>query len=133
MVHSEVETPFVFYNRIYLNDTAYLRGNHSAILTHERIHLVQHHWIDVFLSELVIAFQWFNPLAWYYGKTIKQNLEFLADRGVLQAGFKLENYLQTIICETMGAEVTVLANHFRISQNKRRLKMMKIVKTSKWR
>lgn len=132
-VHPEVKTPFVFYNRIYLNSRSYLQDNYAAILTHERIHLMQHHWIDVLLSEIFIAFQWFNPLAWYYGKVIKQNLEFLADRGVLEAGFKLENYLQTIICETMGAEAIVLANHFRFSQNKRRLKMMKIVKTSKWR
>jgi len=72
-------------------------------------------------------------LAWYYGRLVKQNLEFIADRGVINQGYSIEKYIQSIICVTMGAEASVLANHFRFSQNKRRLKMMKNVRKSKWR
>ncbi|MBR8534185.1 carboxypeptidase-like regulatory domain-containing protein [Carboxylicivirga sediminis] len=132
-INEQVDEPFVFGNRIFLKDKNYLSPENAEILVHERVHLLQYHWVDVFVSELLIAVQWFNPLAWYYARIVKQNLEFLADQGVLKKGFKLEKYIQHIICETMGAEVSVLANHFRFSQNKRRLKMMKNDKKSKWR
>lgn len=132
-VNSNVEIPFTFGNRIFVKNKQYLTSGNDEILNHERIHLVQQHWIDVILSELFIVFHWFNPFAWQYARLIKQNLEFLADRGVLESGFNYEKYIETIICETMGAEVSVLANHFRFSQNKRRLKMMKNDKKSKWR
>ncbi|MBK3517155.1 carboxypeptidase-like regulatory domain-containing protein [Carboxylicivirga marina] len=132
-VHQKVEMPFVFGNRIFINDEAYLTPEYAEVYSHERIHLVQHHWIDVILSELFIVFQWFNPFAWYYSRLVKQNLEFIADQGVLNEGFQKEKYIQHIICETMGAEASVLANHFRFSQNKRRLKMMKNNRKSKWR
>ncbi|WP_430810349.1 MULTISPECIES: M56 family metallopeptidase [unclassified Carboxylicivirga] len=132
-INADVEMPFVFGNWIFIKDEQYLSSAHAEIMTHERVHLFQQHWIDVMLSELFIALHWFNPLAWHYARLIKQNLEFLADQGVLKKGHKYENYVQIIICETMGAEVSVLANHFRFSQNKRRLKMMKNDKKSKWR
>jgi outer membrane biosynthesis protein TonB len=155
-INNEVEEPFAFGNRIFLKNKDYLKPENAEILIHERVHLFQRHWIDVFVSELVIVVQWFNPFAWYYARVVKSNLEFLADQGVLNKGFQLNNYIQHIICETMGAEASVLANHFRFSQgklgdgiswilpflkstmdgfsqNKRRLKMMKNNKKSKWR
>ncbi|MCG8580785.1 MAG: carboxypeptidase-like regulatory domain-containing protein [Bacteroidales bacterium] len=132
-VNPKVEMPFVFANWIFIKHERYLNTQHAEIINHERVHLYQQHWVDVLMSELFIVLQWFNPFAWYYARLIKQNLEFLADQGVLESGHKYEDYLQTIICETMGAEASVLANHFRFSQNKRRLKMMKNDKKSKWR
>ena len=132
-INAKVDMPFVFGRRIFLKDSSYLKNENAEVLTHEKVHLIEQHWIDVFISELFIVTQWFNPLAWFYARIVKQNLEFIADRGVLNKGFQMDKYIQHIICETMGAEASVLANHFRFSQNKRRLKMMKNVRKSKWR
>jgi len=132
-INPKIEMPFVFGNRIFLKDDSCLNSAHSEVLTHEKVHLKNQHWVDVFMCELFVVVQWFNPLAWYYARLVKQNLEFIADRGVLSKGFPLDKYIQSIICETMGAEASVLANHFRFSQNKRRLNMMKNDKKSKWR
>ncbi|WP_430813622.1 M56 family metallopeptidase [Carboxylicivirga sp. RSCT41] len=132
-INSRVDMPFVFGKWIFIKHERYLNSQHTEIINHERVHLYQQHWIDVLVSELFIVFQWYNPFAWHYARLIKQNLEFLADQGVLESGHRYEDYLQTIICETMGAEASVLANHFRFSQNKRRLKMMKNNRKSKWR
>nr|WP_321451656.1 M56 family metallopeptidase [uncultured Carboxylicivirga sp.] len=132
-VSKQINEPFTFGHFIFLDDESYFDEINSEILAHENIHLKQNHWIDVMLSEILIIVQWFNPLSWYYGRLVKQNLEFLADRGVLRQGYSIEKYIQSIICVTMGAEASVLANHFRFSQNKRRLKMMKNVRKSKWR
>nr|WP_321409758.1 M56 family metallopeptidase [uncultured Carboxylicivirga sp.] len=132
-VGKDISEPFTFGTFIFLDEESFHNKFSSDIVAHEKIHLKQNHWLDVVLCELLIAIQWFNPLAWYYGRLVKQNLEFLADRGVLEQGYIIENYIQSIICVTMGAEASVLANHFRFSQNKRRLKMMKNVRKSKWR
>ena len=132
-IHPKVDTAFVFGKRIFIKNEDYLKVQNAEILNHEMVHLKQQHWIDVLSGELLLAFQWFNPLAWYYVRIVKENLEFLADQGVLNKGFRMETYIQHIICETMGAEASVLANHFRFSQNKRRLKMMKNNRKSKWR
>ena len=132
-ISKNVSEPFTFGHSVFLDGESYLNEANSEILAHEKVHLYQNHWIDVLLSEILIVIQWFNPFAWYYGRLVKQNLEFLADRGVINQGYSIEKYIQSIICVTMGAEASVLANHFRFSQNKRRLKMMKNVRKSKWR
>ncbi|MBN2519897.1 MAG: carboxypeptidase-like regulatory domain-containing protein [Bacteroidales bacterium] len=132
-IHPQIKSPYVLGNRIFVGDRSYLNPAKEEILIHERIHLKQNHWVDMLLSELVIMVFWFNPLVWYYGRLMKQNLEFIADKGVLDSGVTIDAYLKSIICETMGAEAIVLANHFRDSRNKKRLKMMKKVKNSKWR
>lgn len=132
-LNSKVSEPFTFGSLVFIDNETYLKAQKSEIIAHEKVHLMQKHWIDVVLSELLITLQWFNPLAWYYNRIVKQNLEFLADRGVLNQGYSIEEYIQSIICVTMGAEASVLANHFRFSQNKRRLKMMKNDRKSKWR
>ncbi len=132
-IGDHVSEPFTFGSFIFIDSKSFAADEESAIIAHEKVHVNQHHWLDALLSELLIVMQWFNPLAWYYGKLVKQNLEFIADQGVLRRGYSLEKYIQSIISITMGAEASVLANHFRFSQNKKRLKMMKNVRKSKWK
>ncbi|WP_158027215.1 M56 family metallopeptidase [Labilibacter marinus] len=131
-IHSSVNNPMVFGNQIFLKDSTYLQPEKEQVLIHEQIHQQQRHWVDMLMSELLLAMAWFNPLAYIYRKTVLNNLEYIADRGVLNTGLQLNTYIQSILCETMGAETIVLANHFRTSQNKQRLKMMKNVKQSKY-
>lgn len=133
IINSDVEEPFTFYRWVLLPNDKYLEYDNKHVLVHENIHRYQLHWVDLFLAEALVVLQWFNPFTWMYRKILKQNLEFIADRGVLDQGYSLDKYIQSIICITMGAEVSVLANHFRYSPNKRRLKMMKNVRKSKWR
>ncbi len=127
-----VTEPFTFGTSIFIDKESFSKIGNSEIIAHELVHVKQHHWIDVLLSEVIIIIQWFNPFAWYYGRIVKQNLEFIADQGVLSQGYSLENYIQSIISVTMGAEVTALTNHFRFSPYKQRIKMMKNVRKSKW-
>ncbi len=128
-----VDEPFTLGSYIFLNNDTYFKERFADIIAHEKVHLKQQHWIDVLLAEILIITQWFNPLSWYYSRLVKQNLEYIADQKVINLGFSIEKYIQSIICVTMGAEASVLANHFRFSQNKQRLKMMKNVRKSKWK
>ncbi len=132
-VGNMVKEPFSFCTSIFIDEESFSRIGNSEIIAHELVHVKQKHWLDVLLTEFVIVIQWFSPLAWYYGRIVKQNLEFIADKEVLSQGYSIENYIQSIISVTMGAEVTALTNHFRFSPYKQRLKMMKNVRKSKWR
>ncbi len=128
-----VDEPFTLGTYIFLNRDTFFKESFADIIAHEKVHLKQHHWIDVLLVEILIITQWFNPLSWFYSRIVKQNLEYIADQQVINLGFSIEKYIQSIISVTMGAEASVLANHFRFSQNKQRLKMMKNVRKSKWK
>jgi hypothetical protein len=52
----------------------------QVILTHEKTHVRQHHYIDLFLGDIFCIIQWFNPFAWFYKRDMIENHEFLADR-----------------------------------------------------
>ena len=69
----------IFLNYIIYNPSLHSSNELALILKHEEIHVKQYHTLDVILANLLISFQWFNPLAWVYKNNIEQNLEFLAD------------------------------------------------------
>ncbi len=131
-LHPKVKNPMTFASFIFIPGREYLEEHKEQVLIHELIHKKQHHWVDMLLSELVLALCWMNPLVWLYKQCVKNNLEYIADRGVLDTGLQLNTYIQSILCETMGTEAILLANHFQTSQNKQRLKMMKNIKQSRW-
>ncbi|HCN83756.1 MAG TPA: peptidase M56, BlaR1, partial [Sphingobacteriaceae bacterium] len=65
----ELETnkaPCSFGNYIFINPTKYDWDTYNRILLHEKIHVKERHSIDLVLSELMLVFQWFNPMAWFY-------------------------------------------------------------------
>ena len=82
----EGEAPFSFFNRIFVCPGRHTPGELDEILTHEQTHARQAHSIDVLIGELACAFCWFNPFAWLWKREIRQNLEYLADRSVLDEG-----------------------------------------------
>ena len=83
----ELETdkaPCSFGNYIFINPEKYDWDTYNRILMHEKIHVKERHSIDLILTELMLVFQWFNPFAWLYRKTVENNLEFLTDDTLLQ-------------------------------------------------
>jgi hypothetical protein len=77
------KAPCSFGNSIYINPAKYEPETFNQILLHEKVHIKQRHSVDLLLTELVLAFQWFNPFAWLYRKEVESNLEYLADNEVL--------------------------------------------------
>jgi hypothetical protein len=72
----ELETnkaPCSFGRFIFINPAKYDWDTYNRILIHEKIHVREHHSIDLALAELMLVFQWFNPLAWIYRKTVESN------------------------------------------------------------
>ncbi|MBC7124900.1 MAG: M56 family metallopeptidase, partial [Bacteroidales bacterium] len=76
--------PFSFFNKIVLSEKTIRNPNLEMIVYHERIHVQEHHTIDILMAEILFLFQWFNPFAWLIKDAMKNNLEYLTDHQVTQ-------------------------------------------------
>jgi murein DD-endopeptidase MepM/ murein hydrolase activator NlpD len=78
----------------------------------------------VILTEVYIAFFWFNPLLYFYRKSLKAVHEFQADKGVLQNGVKTSQYLQLLKQSLEVSKPNKLYNYFNQPILKKRVTMM---------
>ncbi|NOU59086.1 carboxypeptidase-like regulatory domain-containing protein [Marinifilum caeruleilacunae] len=123
--------PFSFFNRILIHPEYFKQNEINDILAHEKVHIQERHWIDLFIIELLTVFFWFNPFIWLFERAIKQNHEYLADKGVLSRGQSPVRYQAILINQLMGTKVIGLANHLNFALGPTRFKMMTKEKTSK--
>lgn len=72
--------PFSFFPYAVIPSEDFKNENYRDILNHEFAHIRQGHTLDLILSEIFIAFQWFNPFIWFIKRSIILNHEYLADR-----------------------------------------------------
>ena len=78
--------PFSFGNSIFINHQLHSEEELREIIRHEFIHVKQNHSIDIIWGELLCLLNWYNPFAWLLKRSIRQNLEFIADNKVVQNG-----------------------------------------------
>jgi len=121
---------FSFMNCIFVDSKTETSKELNVILEHERVHIDQLHSFDLFLLELLVIVQWFNPIAWLYRKIIKQNHEYLADRGVLKGGFSVDTY-QHVLLSNYSEIGFGFANSFNHYLTFKRLIMMKKINSNK--
>lgn len=122
--------PFSFFWNIFISYRHYSGSPMEEIIEHEKAHVRQFHSLDILLAELLIIFQWFNPLAWIYKKTVTENHEFLADEAVLHRGYASESYQLRIIAQLFGIRSMPATHNFNQSIIQKRLKMMEKPKSS---
>lgn len=96
----------------------------SEIVKHEEEHIRQKHWIDLLLFEVLRTVQWFNPIVWFYGRLIRQNHEYLADKHALQSSSNPGVYRAALLNQTFGGSIIPLTSSFNFSFNKKRFNMM---------
>ncbi len=123
---------FSFINFIFINPSL-PEEERREILNHEMAHVVQRHWADLILAQLLCALQWANPLAWLWARFVKQNHEYLADQSALKQSLNPAIYRATIINQIVGSPVLSLSNSFNQSLNKKRFDMMNNMVVSRWR
>ena len=115
--------PFSFFGWIFMNPAAVKEDEISEILTHEMAHVKQHHSVDVLLAEMVSICCWMNPFAWLLKREVRLNLEFLADRKVMEAGFATKSYQYHLLGLAYNHKYE-LSNNFNFSHLKQRIIMM---------
>jgi beta-lactamase regulating signal transducer with metallopeptidase domain len=74
-----------FLNYIFLNDDALSAEEMEQIVAHEMLHVKLFHSADRILMKLVQIILWFNPLVYFYARSMEENHEFEVDREVAQS------------------------------------------------
>lgn len=124
VMNSRYPFPFSFFRYIFINPAIHSGSDLTDIITHEKVHIRGMHWIDLVIAELLSIAFWFNPFVWWFGRSIRQNHEYLADDGVLAQGRSPGRYQALIINQLMGMRVVGVANLLNFSANATRFKMM---------
>ena len=99
-------------------------NNESAIIRHEKAHVALHHSIDVFITDIIAAAQWFNPAIWMLRIDLRAVHEYEADDTVLRAGTDLRSYQYLLISKAAAMNGYTIANNFNHSILKNRIFMM---------
>jgi hypothetical protein len=115
--------PFSYGNAIYINRELHTEQEWEEIILHEYEHVRGRHTIDILLAEWLTILNWYNPFAWLIRHSIRQNLEFIADRKVLAGGRDKKDY-QYHLLKVIGQPQYQLANNFNFSSLKKRIVMM---------
>ena len=103
--------PFSFFPYAVIPAYDYEKGDYADILDHEFAHIRQGHTFDLLLSELFIAFQWFNPFVWLIKRSIILNHEYLADH-VSLANKSIKEYQYRLLNFQSGLKKISLAHTF---------------------
>jgi TonB family protein len=104
--------PFSFFPYAVLPAEEFEKGNYEDILDHEFAHVRQGHSFDLLLSELFIAFQWFNPFVWLIKRSIVLNHEYLADRVSISHNQSVKEYQYRLLNIQSGLKKIAFAHNF---------------------
>ena len=122
--------PFSFGNSVFINPELHTSEELNKIILHEFIHVKQKHSIDNIWCEVLCILNWYNPFAWLLRYSIRQNLEYIADRKVLENGINPKQY-QYLLLKVTGVPEFRIASQFNFSSLKQRIIMMNKVKTAR--
>jgi len=121
--------PFSFGNAIFINHRMHTREELQEIVWHEFIHVKQKHSLDIIFGELLCLLNWYNPFAWLLRRSIRENLEFIADHQVLENGISRKEY-QYLLLKVTGNHHFSIAPKFNFSSLKKRIAMMNKMKSA---
>ncbi|MEO6285964.1 MAG: M56 family metallopeptidase [Dyadobacter sp.] len=117
-------SPYSFFRWVIYNPQNHSKSTLQHILAHETEHVLQCHSLDLLLAELQRIVLWFNPFAWFHQRLVQANLEYLADRGVLDRGCEKKEYQFDLLRTVLQNRELPLTNSFAQSLLKKRIRMM---------
>ncbi len=117
-------SPFSFWRSIYINPSKLSPTELKSVLEHEQVHVSEWHTLDILLAELSTIFYWFNPGVWLMKKAVRENIEFITDRKILQKGMDSKEYQYSLVSVGLAATSNNIVNHFNMSTIKKRIIMM---------
>lgn len=120
--------PFSFRGRIYLNPSIYSEDELIKIITHEQAHIGQKHGLDLMLTSFFQSLVWMNPFYYWFAASVRENVEFMADHEVIDAGNDPKSY-QYALLKVAQTTSLPLIQHFNVSHLKKRIIMMNKKKT----
>ncbi len=106
---NESGNAFSFFGKINVDENL---PQKDVIYQHEMIHAAHLHSADVLLFEALTILNWFNPVIYFYRKSIKHNHEFIADRNAINFGVDRSDYALLLLSQTINVQPNTLVNSF---------------------
>ena len=121
---------FSWMGHIVISEADWSNGE-SAIIRHEKAHVALRHSIDVLITDIIAAAQWFNPAIWMLRIDLRAVHEYEADDTVLRSGTDLRSYQYLLISKAAAMNGYTIANNFNHSILKNRIFMMEKERTTR--
>jgi len=121
---------FSWMGHIVISQSDWHCGN-PGIIRHEKAHVALHHSIDVLVTDIASAVQWFNPAIWMLRTDLRAVHEYEADDAVLRCGTDLRSYQYLLISKAAAMNGYTIANNFNHSILKNRIFMMEKVTSTR--
>ena len=122
---------FTFINKIIIGSNIIQHPDLEMVVDHEKVHLNEKHFIDLFLIEFLSAFQWFNPVVYVLNRAIRLNLEYRVDDVVTQKS-NMGRYQMALVSMVSGRMVLPQFTELNSNNLKNRILMMKSTSNSKF-
>ena len=129
--HIDDVAPFSWMRSIVISESDY-KPFGREILLHEKAHILNRHSIDILFLTLVEVLQWWNPIAYLLGRSLRDVHEYEADDYVLHQGISLLNYQALLVKKALANTSYAFANNFNHSLIKKRIYMMNHPKSNPW-
>jgi TonB family protein len=121
---------FSFFKYIFIGQSHLLSEEEKKdILEHERVHATRYHSLDILLVNVLGILFWFNPIIYFYKKTLVQLHEFEADSRAV-ADKEVNQYCSLLARVALHSAEFPIANHFNNSLTLKRIAMIKTIKHS---
>ena len=129
--HIDDVAPFSWMRSIVISESDY-KPFGREILLHEKAHILSLHSMDILFLTLVETVQWWNPIAYLLGRSLRDVHEYEADDYVLHQGISLHNYQELLVKKALANTSYAFANNFNHSLIKKRIYMMNHPKSNPW-
>ena len=129
--HIDDVAPFSWMRSIVISESDY-KPYGREILLHEKAHILSLHSMDILFLTLVETVQWWNPIAYLLGRSLRDVHEYEADDYVLHQGISLHNYQALLVKKALANTSYAFANNFNHSLIKKRIYMMNHPKSNPW-
>lgn len=97
-------TPFSFFNNLFVSEDDLKNGLPEAIELHEECHIKHLHSVDRLVSELILLLQWWNPFAHLLIRDLKDNHEYTADAYAIFHTKQSESFVNCLLERSMSAD-----------------------------
>ncbi|PJJ79907.1 M56 family metallopeptidase [Mucilaginibacter auburnensis] len=125
-------SPFSFWQSIFVNPDKLSPDDLQNVIEHEQVHVKEWHTLDILLSEISVIFYWFNPGVWMMKRAVRENIEFITDRKIIQRGVDSRAYQYSLLNVSFNQHApAALTSNFNFSTLKKRIKMMNAQRSSK--
>lgn len=120
--YSKFGAGFSFFNFVFVDKDL---QKHEVVLKHEYVHIKQLHSADVILFEIIAVLCWFNPVVYFFKKSVKNIHEFIADDIASRLEDSKADYAMLLFSQQFGLNPHQLTNQFiNKSTLKRRIEML---------